>query len=113
MQAAGLVVEALHGELHAEAEKIRAEQLELEKRTRELCERLIAIGAVLRANPVPGAGSGAAESYYWSRIRGWTSPDRETDAFAHTTVVNPDPTLARLYSDFASRLVRDPTATLA
>ena len=27
MQAAGLVVEALHGELHAEAEKIRAEQL--------------------------------------------------------------------------------------
>ena len=57
-QAVRLVVEAVHGELCAEAEKIRAEQLALEQRTRELCERLIAIGAVLRANPVPGAGSG-------------------------------------------------------
>ena len=105
------VVAAIHAVLYAEAETIRAEQIQHEARAAECSEQLIAIGSALRANPVPNSGSHPAWEDYWRKIAGWVAEDRPR-AEARSSIATPRPDLAATYLNFVGCLARDPTATL-
>ena len=68
---------------------------------------MIAIVAAIKANPLPGDTRGAVA--ITSRIDPWINGDR----IRVPARSEPQPDLVVKYTSYASRLVRDPTATLA
>jgi len=104
------VISAIHEALYAEAAKIRSRQLEAEAEAALAGEELISLPSAFAAHPLPDDHRGTAVANYRHKINSFVDPLR---ARAEPRSMAPRPDLAQKYIDFASRLARDPAATLA
>jgi hypothetical protein len=106
----GDVIGAIHEALYEQAASIRARQLEHEAAAARCGEELISLVLAFGANPLPGDSRGSVVARYRQSINPAVDALRSR---AEPRSMAPRPELAAKYIDFASRLARDPAATLA
>jgi hypothetical protein len=102
------VNELIRAVLYAEADAIRAEQVEHERGAADCVERLLALRAAFKALQLPNESPSAAQVYV-TRVRPWTSVARSR------AEANPDRIPAareKAAVDFAGRLGNEAGATL-